>query len=118
MSIDLHKVANVLDAAATYMECVEREKAASALSKQETLVNKVASAHVSALGESIPDDVREKLAGADPAVLSYLEGMLVRQAGHVESLGGSAPLEDEGVPTSKTAADAADMRFINWAIKP
>lgn len=114
--LNLRKVAHVFDAMADYVDAVEREKMEKAASERKARVDKVASAHVSALGEEIPEDIRQKLAGADPSVLSYVEGVLAKQAGVVEPLGsGTSPTDGDDQPTTvKEAADAADKRFLSW----
>lgn len=116
--MNLRKVANVLDAAAAYVDAVEREKDAAVQSARMSRVDKVASAHASAHGEEIPEDIRQKLAGTDPAVLSYVEGVLAKQASVVDSLGSPSSIPgDDDQPTSvKEAADAAGQRFFNWLV--
>lgn len=115
--MNLRKVANVFDAMAGYVDAVEREKQASVDSARRVRVDKVASAHATAHGEEIPDDIRQKLASTDPAVLTYVEGVLAKQAGVVDSLGFPASNSDDDQPTSiKEAASAADQRFLNWLV--
>jgi hypothetical protein len=115
--MNLRKVANVFDAMAEYVDAVEREKRASDDSARKTRVDKVASAHVSAHGEEMPDDVRQKLANTDPDVLAYIDGVLAKQAGVVDSLGSPATPADEDQPsTVKEAGDAADKRFLSWLV--
>lgn len=115
--MNLRKVANVFDAMAEYVDAVEREKQASVDSARKARVDKVASAHASAHGEEIPDDVRHKLASTDPSVLAFFEGVLAKQAGTVDSLGSPAtPADDDQPSTVKEAGDAADKRFLNWLV--
>ena len=114
--MDLRKIAAVLEAAANYVEVVEREKAASVENVRRANVDKVAAAHVSALGEEIPDDIRNKLAGVDGAVLSYVESVLSKTASAVDTLGTPAAAEDDQPHTTKEAADAADKRFLDWLV--
>ncbi len=117
MSTNLRKVAAVLDAAAQYVDCVEREKLAAIASERQGRVDKVASAHAAAHGEEIPDDIRQKLAAADPSVLSYVEGVLAKNAGVVDSLGSPANLADDDPPqTVKEAADAAGDKLVSWIL--
>jgi len=117
MSMNLRKVANVFDAVANYVDAVEREKEAAAASVRMARVDKVASAHATAHGEEIPDEIRQKLAGTDPSVLAYVEGVLAKQAGVVDSLGSPANNADDDQPTTvKQAADAADQQFLNWLV--
>lgn len=118
MSMNLRKVAAVLDAAAQYVDCVEREKLAAVASERQGRVDKVASAHAAALGEEIPDEIRQKLAAADPALLNYVEGVLAKNAGVVDALGAPAsPADGDDQPTTtKEAADQADKRFLSWLV--
>jgi hypothetical protein len=116
MNLDLRKMANVLDAAANYVEAVEREKTSSIESARQAAADKVAAAHATALGEEIPSDVRKKLAGADPAVLSYVQEVLAKSAGAVDALGTPAATEDDQPVTTKEATDAADKRFLSWLV--
>lgn len=115
--MNLRKVAAVLDATAEYVDAVEREKQASVDSARKARVDKVASAHISAHGEEIPDDIRQKLASTDPSVLNYVESVLAKQAGVVDSLGSPAtPADDDQPSTIKEAGDAAEKRFLNWLV--
>jgi hypothetical protein len=117
MSMNLRKVANVFDAMAGYIDAVESEKQAAATQASKARVDKVASAHANAHGEEIPDDIRHKLAATDPSVLAYVENVLAKQAGVVDSLGAPAANADDDPPsTIKEAADAADKRFFNWLV--
>jgi len=118
MSMNLRKVAAVLDAAASYVDCVEREKLAAIASERQGRVDKVASAHAAAHGEEIPDDIRQKLAATDPSVLSYVENVLAKNAGVVDTLGAPASLADDDPPVNiKEAADAADKKFLSWILQ-
>ncbi len=109
--MNLRKVASVFDAVATYVDAIESEKLAAAESARKARVDKVASAHVSAHGEAIPDDIRRKLADADPSVLTYVEGVLQKQSGVVEALGAPVDLETNEPRGVKQASDDAWARF-------
>ncbi len=117
-NVDLRKVANVFDAMASYVEAVESEKRASVESARKARVDKVATAHATAHGEEIPEDIRQKLAGTDPAVLAYVENVLAKQASGVESLGSPSSISDgdDQPTTTKEAATAADQRFYDWLV--
>ncbi len=114
--MNLRKVADVFDATATYIDAVEGEKLAAAESIRRARVDKVASAHASAHGEAIPDDIRRKLADADPSVLAYVEGVLQKQSGVVEALGTPADLETNEPRGVKQASDDAWARFGNFIL--
>lgn len=114
--MNLRKVANVFDAMATYVDAVESEKHAAAESVRLARVDKVASAHASAHGEAIPDDIRRKLAETDPSVLAYVENVLQKQSGVVESLGSPVDPETNEPRSVKQASDEAWARFGNFLI--
>ncbi len=114
--MNLRKVANVFDAMATYVDAVESEKNAAAESARLARVDKVASAHASAHGEAIPDDIRRKLAETDSSILAYVENVLQKQSGVVEALGGSADPEANESRGIKQASDDAWARFGNFIL--
>jgi hypothetical protein len=114
--MNLRKAADVFDAMATYVDAVEGEKLAAAESARRARVDKVASAHASAHGEAIPDDIRRKLADTDPSVLAYVEGVLQKQSGVVEALGGPVDLETNEPRGVKQASDDAWARFGNFIL--
>jgi len=114
--VNLRKVANVFDAMATYVDAVEGEKNAAAESVRLARVDKVASAHATAHGEAIPDDIRRKLAETDPSVLAYVENVLQKQSGVVEALGAPADSETNESRGIKQASDDAFGRFGNWIL--
>lgn len=114
--MNLRKAADVFDAVATYVDAVEGEKLAAAESARRARVDKVASAHASAHGEVIPDDIRRKLAETDLSVLAYVENVLQKQSGVVETLGGPANPETNESQGIKQASDDAYGRFGNWIL--
>lgn len=114
--IDTRKIATVLEAAANYVEAVEREKMASADAVKAAVVSKLAAAHATAHGDELPDDVRAKLAGVDPAVLSYVETVLQKAAATADSMGIPVNTEENEPSTTKEAADSADKKFYNWLV--
>lgn len=114
--MNLHKIANVFDWMASYVDAVEGEKLAAAESACQARVNKVASAHVTAHGEDIPEEIRRKLASTDPTVLAYVENLLQKQADTVEPLGGPVSLDNNDPPNTKHASDDAHERFGQWIL--
>lgn len=114
--MNLRKVANVFDAMAAYVDAVEGEKLAATESAHQARVDKVASAHASAHGEAIPDDIRRKLAQTDPSVLAYVEDVLQKQSGVVEALGVPADPENNESRGVKQASNDAYGRFGNWIL--
>lgn len=118
MSIDRQKLARIFDALADYVEETERDKAASVNAEREARVAKLADAYAMSQGAPIPDDVRQKLAHGDPAVFALVEGLVSKQAGSVEPLGGPSTdtAADTSPQTTKEAAEAAGDRLVNWII--
>jgi hypothetical protein len=114
--VNLCKFANVFDAMATYVDAVEGEKLAAAESARRARVDKVASAHASAHGEAIPDDIRRKLAETDPSVLAFVENVLQKQSGVVEALGAPADPETNESRSVKQASNDAWARFGNFIL--
>lgn len=119
MSVELIKVADVLDAAADYIDHVEREKTSTAQAERQSQIDKLASMYAEASGETMPDAIRHKLASSDKDVVALLQSMVEKNAGRVEKLGGAADKDDEKPAlTVKEAADAASQRFLDWMIAP
>lgn len=117
MSIDRQKLARIFDALADYVEETERDKAASVNAERETRVAKLAEAYAASQGAPLPDEVRQKLAHGDPAVFALVEGLVSKQAGAVEPLGGPSTEPTDPTPTNvKEAAEAAGDRLVNWII--
>ena len=114
---DLEKVAAVLDAAADHIDAIDAEKVSSARAERMTQIDEVASKYATAMGEEMPDAIRQKLAESPQDVVAFLRAMAEKQAGAVESLGGPSSRNDDPVPrTVKEAADAADQQFLNWVM--
>jgi hypothetical protein len=113
--LDLLKVAAAADAAADYIEAIEAEKNASLEATRRSEIDSLASRYSKATGEAMPDAIRRKLASSDKDVLTFLQSMVEKQAGTVESMGGPSTRNDETAQlTTKEAAAAADQRFLNW----
>lgn len=114
---DLSKLAAVFDAMADYVDANEQQKIAAVESVRKSRIDKIATAHLAANGEEMSDTVRQKLAKTDDASLDYVEELLSKQAGVVDSLGsGASPDTDHQPKTVKEAADAADERFASWIV--
>jgi hypothetical protein len=117
MHLDLEKVAAVLDAAADHIDAIDAEKVSSARAERMTQIDEVASKYAEAMGEEMPDTIRQKLAESPQDVVAFLRTMAEKQAGAVESLGGPSSRNDDPAPrTVKEAADAADQQFLNWVM--
>ena len=102
------QVADFLDAVADYVEAIEgehyRRKQAAAAEK----VDKIAYAYVEATGESLPDTVRSKLAGADDDLLDLWVKQARTAGGSPDSLGGPVEIDT----STKVASDDPDARFL------
>lgn len=115
--MDLKKVANLLDATATYLDEVESEKQAKVHSERENLIADIGEKYAEATGEDISDDVLRKLADADVDLLSVLEKIADVSSDKVAELGAPSDRNDPTVPMNKKeAAVAADDRFLNFVL--
>jgi hypothetical protein len=84
--MDLMKIAEVLDAAAGYIEAHETKIAHAEKTARQAEVTKLASQLQNATGEVIPADVLDKLASTSPEVRRYLERLSGTE--NVDSMGG------------------------------
>ncbi len=114
--LDRLKLATALDKLADYVDTVESEKLAASTAERTATVDKLASAYLEATGDELPDDVRQKLANSDKAIVNLVQAMTEKQAAKIEEMGGPSALRDGGgTPlTVKEAADAASQRFESW----
>jgi hypothetical protein len=97
--MDLTKIAEVLEAAAGYIEAHETKMASAVKAAQKAEVSKLASQLQSATGEVISDSVLDKLADTSPEVRRYLERL--SGADRVDSMGGPE--------TSSKTASASEL---------
>lgn len=115
--MDMQKVANLLDATATYLDEVESEKQATVRSARENLIADIGEKYAEATGEDISDDVLRKLANADVDLLSVLEKVADVSSDKVAELGAPSDRRDLNAPTNKKeAAAAADDRFLDFVL--
>jgi len=115
--MNLNKLAAVFDAMANYVEVVEREKSAHVENTRKARIDKIAAAHVSAHGEELSDEARQKLARVDENALDYIDELLTKQGGVIEPMGaGVTPDADDQPKTVKQAADAASDQFLSWIV--
>ena len=115
--MNLEKVAEVLDAAATYLDAVENEKQAKVWSEREGLVADIGEKYAEATGEDITDETLRKLANADVDLLNILEKVADVSSDKVAELGFPSTLQDSTAPLNKKeAAVAADDRFVNFVL--
>jgi len=115
--MNMEKVADVLEAAATYMDAVESEKQAEVQSAREILIADIGEKYAEATGEDITDSVLRKLANADVDLLSILEKVADVSSDKVAELGSPSELRDSMAPMNhKEAAVAADDRFLDFVL--
>ena len=110
--MDNVKIAQVLKAAADYIDALVQEKAAEDKKVQTETASKLAGKIKEATGEHINEEIVNKLASTDPEIAALLERLA--GAGSVDNMGGP---EDDSV---KTASDAQGMgseqRFLNFIL--
>ncbi|SRR5579885_2465841 len=112
---DLARVADVLDATADYLDALEREKTSSARATRQAQIDTLANKYAESTGEEMPESIRKKLAESDQDVVGLVQGMIEKQAGVVEQLGGPSSRSDAPeARTVKEAAEEADKRFLEW----
>lgn len=112
----LDKVAELLDLVADYVDETEHKKQAAVQSERETRISKIAESYTNTTGESIPDHLRDKLAGLDTEALDHLLKIANNKNEAPATLGG--PSEDDATAplTTKQAATDADARLLSWII--
>lgn len=113
----LLNVADVLEKAASYIDENEAAKAAAAAEIRSTTLKDLSEKFAATTGETLPEEIREKLSTSDESVLSTVHKMLEKTAaaGAVESLGQSSEKHASGRPlTKKEAAEAAWASFGNF----
>lgn len=115
--LDLSKVATVLELTAEYVDQNEQAKEAASAETRRTRIGAIATAHLAAHGEELPETTRGKLARADESSLEVIEELLSKQAGAAsapDALGAGADHENPVASTKKEAADAAWDAFGSW----
>lgn len=100
--------ANLLDAVADHYDSITVSGLQQKVAARQTLLNKVAEAHLERHGTDLPAAVREKLASMDEEVLELFLKTANNGGGSPDSLG--APTDDS--PTTKIASDDADAIFL------
>jgi hypothetical protein len=122
MSVDLEKLATVLEKTADYLDAQEHEKTAAAQNERRQVVDSFAEKYASATGEELSDDVLNKLTNSDLDLVDTFQKLAARIDG------GNAP-DDMGEPgdlpdgdpiysNKKEAAaaqqQAAGDKFLSW----
>lgn len=109
------QIAQVLEKAAAYIESVEQNKEAQIREERSRVAKELAEKIAEATGESIDDDVVEKLAAADKDVLSTLEKLANDTM--ADEWGQPAQQKSPSVPSNgKEAVAAAEETFLNFLL--
>jgi DNA polymerase/3'-5' exonuclease PolX len=109
MSVDLNRVADVLEKTADYIEAVEAQKVAAETEKRAKAASQLADKLTDVTGEHFDETMVNKLAGLEPEVAEVLAKLA--GTGNVDPMGG--PKED-AVKTASGVVSAADSRFAEW----
>lgn len=108
----LEKVATVLEKLAVYMDAMEAEKADAIRENRDKLASLLKDKYEEITGDTIDDDVLQKLSQADVDVLSAFDR--ITESGGSD-LGSPSDLRDgTAAMTTKEAAEAADDKLIDW----
>jgi len=111
------KLADMLFAVADYIDEVELKKTANVRAERDERIAKLAERYEASTGESIPDDLRNKLAGLDANALDHLLKVAKNNNESPVALGRSADLDSDPAPrTIKEAADHSEKRFLDWIV--
>lgn len=115
--VNYAKVAEVLDTVAEYIDGIEHTKTAKEQSARDERVEKFATQYSASTGESLPDNLRNKMAGLDQEALDHILKVANNTGDSPESMGGPAETQDSPNPrTVKEAAAVADDKFLDWII--
>lgn len=110
----LPKIATVLEKLADYVEGNEAIKISEEHGKRSKAAHNLAEKLSMATGETVDEEVVEKLAALDPEIAEMIGKFAGEETG-VDSMGG--PEEQNTVKTASTG-DQADARFIGWVTGP
>jgi len=110
----LEQVATVLEKLAIYLDAVESEKSDAIREDRSKLAAILKDRFEEITGDTVDDDLLNKLSNADLDVLSTFER--VAEA-HSSDLGSPSNMRDGSVAmTTKEAAEAADDSFLDWVM--
>lgn len=116
MSTKLELVAEVLEKTAAYLDAMEHEKAEDIRKNRVKLAELLGDKYESITGDTIDDDILEKIANSDVDVLAAFERLTSKTASD-DDLGSPADRTDiSGAQTPKEAAEAAGDNLVNWAL--
>jgi hypothetical protein len=108
--LDLTKVAEVLEAAASYIEATETKQADAIKTARHAEVSKLAGRIQDVMGEELNPDVLSKLAETNPEVTALLSRLTGE--GMVDSLGGPETTKTASTSSSLPEAEAAFLNFL------
>ena len=115
MSNTNQKIAELLDAVADYVEYHEGAQYRTKQAESAEKIQKIASAYLDVHGEELPEDVRNKLASADDALLDLFMKQAALTGGSPDLLG--APVDDlDNVKIANHNPDDPDARFLNFLL--
>lgn len=115
--MELVKVADVLEAAAVYLDAVEAEKQAAIRAEREQIIAAIGEKYAEATGEDITDDILRKLANADTGLLGAFERFAETSTEKTAELGEPSDRRDLDTPMNKKEeAEAADDRFLEFVL--
>lgn len=118
--MDLHKVADVLDAVADYVEANECEKQAHINAAKESLIVSIGEKYAAAVGEPISDDLLKKIATADISLLEVVEKVAeTKRDTNQLAMGEPSDKRDFSAEpeNKKEAVEMADERFLQWILE-
>jgi hypothetical protein len=101
-------VADVFDALADYVETLEGDHARRKTAATSEKVEKIAADYEESTGETLPDEIRAKLAATDDALLDLLVKKASTAGGSPDSLGGPAEMD------TKVASEDPDEKLARW----
>lgn len=113
MTVKHAELADVLDAAADYIDRLDGARHREKTAAREALIDDLAGRYRESTGEDLSGDLRKKLASLDEDVLQHVLKTSKTAGGSPDTLGGPA----DTTPTQKTAAedddpDARMFRFL------
>lgn len=115
--MDNEKIAELLDLVAVYVDENEHQKEAAEKSARESRINRLAESYEATTGETIPQELTNKLANLDQDALDHLLKIANNKSESPTSLGGPSQNDDNPMPrTVKEAAARAEDSFLNWII--
>jgi hypothetical protein len=110
-------IATVLEKAAAYIEAVEGTKEAQVREERMTSAKALATKVSEVTGESLDEEMVDKLANADKDVLSAISRLT--QEAVDDEMGQPSQTKTAGVPmTGKEAVAAAEESFLNFILSP